>query len=119
MLYLLIVVLGAVLSYFLPWWIVAPLIFALSWWKGKSASNAALVASAAMLTLWVGYATYLNLSSDINLSDKIGAIFAGETGPLAKMPKTGLIFTVLTIISTAIGGLAGSAGVMARDFFKK
>ncbi len=119
MLYLLIVILGAVLSYFLPWWIVAPLIFALSWWKGKSASNAALVASTALVTLWVGYATFLNLTSDINLADKIGAIFGGESGPISKMPKTGLIFTVLTLISTILGGLSGSAGVMAREYFKK
>ena len=119
MLYILIVILGAVLSYFLPWWIVAPLIFGLSWWKGKSASNAALIASAAMITLWVGYAAYLNVTSDINLADKVGVVFGGETGPLSKMPKTALIFTVLTLISTALGALSGGAGVMARDYFKK
>jgi uncharacterized membrane protein len=119
MLYILIVVLGGILSYFLPWWVVAPLIFGLSWWKAPSAGNAAKIGIAALVTLWLGYAMFLNLSSEINLMDKVGAIFGGESGPLSKVPKTALIFTVMTIIVTALGGLAGSAGVMAREFFKK
>jgi hypothetical protein len=119
MLYILIVVLGGILSYFLPWWVVAPVIFGLSWWKGKTAKEASLVGIAALISLWVGYALFLQTSSDINIADKVGAIFGGETGPLSKMPKTALIFTVMTIICTALGGLAGSAGVMAREFFKK
>jgi hypothetical protein len=119
MLYILIVVLGGVLSYFLPWWVVAPLIFCLSWWKGKKAKEASLVGIAALITLWVGYALFLHFTSDINIADKIGVIFGGEKGPLSKMPKTVLIFTVMALIATAIGGLAGSAGVMAREFFKK
>jgi hypothetical protein len=119
MLYILIVILGAILSYFLPWWVVAPLIFGLCWWKGEKAGQAAAISALAMVSLWVGYAVFLNLSADINLADKVGAIFGGETGPLSKMPKTALIFTVLTLIASAIGGMAGSAGVMAREFFKK
>ncbi len=107
------------MSYFLPWWIIAPVALALSWWKAKDAAEAAVISAAAVVSLWVGYSLFLNLTSEVNLIDKIGNLLAGGgEGFISKIPKTGLIFTAITFIAGLIGSISGAAGVQIREYFK-
>lgn len=118
MLYILIIVVGGILSYFGPWWVIAPVCLVLSAWKAKDAKEAGLTAAAAAVTLWVGYATYLNVVAEVDLSAKIADLFTGGVGFLSKVPKVAFIFTIMTLIISAVSSFSGMAGVHIRQFFK-
>lgn len=119
MLYILIIVVGGILSYFLPWWIIAPVALGFSWWKAKNVKEAAAISAAAVTSLWVGYATYLNVVSDVNLTDKVADLFTGSVGFLSKVPKTGFVFSIMIIVASAIGAISGTAGVQLRNFLRR
>ncbi|MCA0365958.1 MAG: hypothetical protein LCH67_18105 [Bacteroidetes bacterium] len=118
MLYILIIVIGGLLSIFLPWWIIAPVALGLSWWKAKNIKEAASISAAAVVTLWIGYATYLNIVSEVNLTDKIADLFTGGVGFLSKIPKTVFVFSIMTLIASTIGAISGTAGVQLRRYFR-
>lgn len=118
MLYLLIIIFGGILSYFLPWWIVAPVCLGFCFWKAESAKQAFGISSAAIVSLWIGYATYLNLVAEVDLVSKIGNLFAGESAVLQKIPKLALVFTIMTMIASAIGGFSGLAGFQLKRMLK-
>ena len=113
-----ILIIGGIASYFGPWWIIAPVALALCWWKAKTPKEAYLTSAAATVTLWIGYSTFLNATADVNLIDKIAELFSGGVGFLSKIPKVVFVFTIITLIATAIGGFAGMSGVQMRRYFK-
>jgi hypothetical protein len=116
MLYLSILILGAISSYFFSWWTVAPIIFLASYFKAKDVKQAATVGAMAWVTLWSVYALFMQYTSDVNVMDKIAGIFTGDS-VLSKIPGTGFIIIVMNIISALLGGLAGTAGIKAKTFF--
>lgn len=118
MLYILIIIIGGILSYFGPWWVIAPVVLALSWWKAKNSAEAAIVSAAAVVSLWAGYSTFLNVTADVNLVDKIGSLFTGGQGFLAKIPTVGLVFGIISLLASILGAAAGAAGVQIREYFK-
>jgi hypothetical protein len=118
MLYLLILIIGSVASYFGPWWIIAPVALSLCWWKAKTPKEAFITSAAATVTFWLGYAIFLNAMADVNLIDKIADLFTGGVGVLAKVPKIAFVFTIMTLIAISIGGFAGISGVHMRRYFK-
>jgi TM2 domain-containing membrane protein YozV len=118
MLYILIVILGGVASYFGPWWVIAPIALALCWWKATSAKQAATIAAAATVSLWVGYSLFLNATAEVNMIDKMADLLTGGTGFLSKIPKLAFVLTIITLISSLIGAVSGSAGVQLREYFK-
>jgi hypothetical protein len=119
MLYILIIVIGAIVSYFGPWWLIALVSMGLCAWKAKTSVEGAKISAAAVLSLWVGYATFLNITSDVNLVDKIADLFSGGVGFLSKIPKVGLVFSIIALIASSLGGLSGAAGVKIREFIQK
>jgi uncharacterized membrane-anchored protein len=54
----------------------------------------------------------------VNLIDKIAEMLSGGVGLLSKIPKIVLVFTIMTIIATSIGGFSGMSGVQMRRYFK-
>jgi hypothetical protein len=116
MLFALILITGGILSFFGPWWIIAPVCMALCWWKAKSSTEGALVAALATLSLWVGYSIFLNFNSEVDMMAKIADLFTGGLGALSELPKAGFVFAIIAVISILIGGLSGAAGVQIRKF---
>jgi len=117
MLYLLIIILGAVGSLVGPWWVlplVACLICAL---KAKTTRQAFWVSAAAGVTLWTGYSLILAFSGKENLVDKIGALFTGDNALLAHVPNLALILTIVTLVAGLTTGFAGLAGRHLRMMF--
>ncbi|SEL11166.1 hypothetical protein [Parapedobacter koreensis] len=117
MLYALIILIGGLLSYFGPWWIIAPVCFALCWWKATSGRQAFWTSALASTTLWVGYGGYLYAISGVNLADKVMGIFTTGAPALAAVPGIVLALTVATLIVVLVGGVAGLAGLSIRRFF--
>ena len=84
----------------------------------KNIKEAASISAAAVVTLWIGYATYLNIVSEVNLTDKIADLFTGGVGFLSKIPKTVFVFSIMTLIASTIGAISGTAGVQLRRYFR-
>ena len=118
MLYILTLIIGGIASYFLPWWVVAPLCFLLCAWKAENAWQAFSTSAAAISTLWIGYATFLNATSVISMAEQVGNLFVGFLPSLAKLHRTGLMFTVLSLIAALVSGFAGLAGFQVKQLLK-
>lgn len=115
MLYVIILIVGAVASIVGPWWSVALIAALACALKAKSAGQAFKVASSAGVTLWLGYALILIYSGKENLVDKILNIFTGGSSFLSAVPGVQLYLFFITIIAGMTVGFAGMAGKQIRD----
>lgn len=118
MLYLIIIILGAVASLIGPWWSIALVAFVVCGFKAKTAAEAFKISAAAGVTLWVSYTLILVFSGKENLVDKIGALFTGGSPFLSSIPSLGLIITVVTLIASLTTGFAGLAGKHLSSLIK-
>ena len=118
MTYIIILIVSAVAQYFLPWWVIAPISFAIAAWRSGSAFAAYATAAAAIATLWVGYAIFLNRSTDGVMVQKIGSLFSENLKFLKNLPITLTFFTIMAIIGSQVAGLSAMAGFHFRQFFK-
>lgn len=110
MLYILILIFGAVSSVIGPWWCL-PLVAALCCaFKAKSANQAFLVSSAAGITLWTTYSLILIYSGKKNLVNEIATLFVGKSEFLSSIPSVGFILFVVTFIASLVTGFGGLAG---------
>lgn len=116
--YIIILVVSAVAQYFLPWWVIAPVSFSIAAWKSETALGAYAAAAAAISSLWVGYATYLNMSTDGIMVQKVGALFAENLKFLKDMPITPTFIIIMTLIGSQVAGLSATAGYHFRQLFK-
>jgi hypothetical protein len=109
MLYILIIILGGIASFFLPWWIIAPVCFGVCFWQSKSGSSAFGIGSAAVSTLWLIYALYLYFTADVNILLPMTQLISGS-GFLSGFPQTTLGFLIMLLIGGLVGGFSGLAG---------
>ena len=116
--YIIILIISAIAQYFLPWWIIAPISFGIAAWKSATARGAYISAAAAVASLWIGYAIFLNITNDGIMIQKIGGLFSENLKFLKKLPVTPTFFTIMTIIGSQVAGLSAIAGYHFRQLFK-
>lgn len=116
MLYLLILVTGGLLSYVAPWWVIAPVCFALCWALPRKPGHAFWISALAGMTLWLGYSVYLHLARGSDLADKVAAIFTGGMPVLSDMPGIVLVLLIAALVVVPVAGFSGLAGVQMRRF---
>lgn len=116
--YIIILIVSAVAQYFLPWWVIAPIAFAIGAWKSKTALGAYAAAAGAITTLWVGYATFLNSANEGIMVQKIGGLFTENIKFLKNLPVAPTFFTIMTLIGSQVAGLSATAGYHFRQLFK-
>jgi hypothetical protein len=116
--YIIILIVSAIAQYFLPWWVIAPICFAIGAWKSKTALGAYAAAAAAIASLWVGYAIYLNMNTDGIMVQKVGALFSENLKFLKEMSITPTFFTIMALIGSQVAGLSATAGYHFRQLFK-
>lgn len=119
MLYLIILIVGAIGSAIGPWWSLPLVAFLACFFKAKNAKQAFGISAAAGVTLWMGYSLILIFSGKENLVDKIGALFAGESAFLTAIPSMGLLLTIVTLIATLTSGFSGMAGKHLSMLFNR
>jgi hypothetical protein len=117
MLYLIIILLGAIASLIGPWWSIALVAFFVCAFIAKTPGQAFRISAAAGGTLWVGYSLILIYSGKENLVDKIAGIFAGSSAFLGSIPGLALILFIVTLVATLSTGFAGMAGRQIRNLF--
>lgn len=106
---LIIAVLSALAQLFLPWWIVAPIAFAVCFWQSTTAGKAFLEGTASVTLVWAAYIAYLNIQNQGVLASRMGEV-------LLKMPNNpGILLTASPIVGGLVGGVAGLAGYYVRQ----
>lgn len=108
MLYILILIISAVAQYFGPWWTMPIVCFGLCFWKSETPKGAYGVAFAAIITLWLGYALFLDITTKGVITQKITNLF------IEKAPYKSLLFIVTTLIGGIVAGFAGMAGYYCK-----
>ncbi|MBK1440496.1 hypothetical protein JHJ32_10905 [Parapedobacter sp. ISTM3] len=116
MLFVLIVVIAGLLAVVGPWWTIAPVCFAVCWWKSTSASQAFWTPAMAGITLWMGYALYLHFNSGVDLATKVAGIFTAGVPALAAVPGIVLVLIIAVLVVGPVSGFAGLAGLAVRRF---
>ncbi|WP_064198269.1 MULTISPECIES: hypothetical protein [Emticicia] len=116
--YIIILIVSAIAQYFLPWWVIAPISFAIGAWKSKTAFGAYIAAAGAMATLWVGYAFFLNSNNEGIMLQKIAGLFSESIKFLKNLPETPTFFIITAIIGSQVAGLSAIAGYHFRQLLK-
>lgn len=117
MLYLIILIVGAIAMLLGPWWSAALVAFLACTLRAKSQGQAFKVASAAGVTLWLGYALILIYSGRENLVDKVAAIFTADISALSSVSGVQLVSFLILLISGLTIGFSGLAGYQIGSLF--
>lgn len=116
-LYLLILVIGAVTSFWGPWWVLAPICFALCWWQSKNTASAFWISAWGGITIWVVYTLHLHIEADVDLAIKVAGIFLTDKDALTYLPGVAFMSVIAAIIIGMVSGFSGLAGLKMRQYF--
>jgi hypothetical protein len=101
--------LSAILENFLPWWVIAPVAFVVSYLFKLKWHQAFLAGFIGLFILWAGMAFFIDYSNEHILSSRVSVLVMHSSRPLVLVAITGLI-----------GGLvAGFAGLAGSFLVKK
>jgi len=115
MIFILIIVFGAILSVMGPWWIMGAVAFIICRWKASSAKQAFAQSSLALSTLWLGYSQFIFHSSEVNMANKMAGILTSTSLGFGSFQNTVMIFGITAFLAITIGGLAGLAGYKLKE----
>src|SRR5690606_29518215 len=118
MLFLFILVVGALLSYFGPWWIIAPVCFAGCWWLSRRPSRAFWQSAGAGALLWVGYSVYLHVATGSSLVAQVAGIFTAGAPFAAGTAGVVLMLAVSALVVALVSGFSGLAGLRMRQLVR-
>ncbi|MCY7349262.1 MAG: hypothetical protein LH606_01155 [Cytophagaceae bacterium] len=108
--FLLILLLTAAVQYFLPWWMIAVVPFAIACWRSRSAGGAFGAGFLAIALLWAIVAFLQSHANDNLLADRMAHLL-----PLGGSTLTLLLLTAL--LGGLVGGVAAWAGYLSRRAF--
>jgi hypothetical protein len=104
-----IIILSAILEGYLPWWVIAPVAFIVSYLFRLRWHQGLLAGFLGLLILWGGIAFFIDHSNQHILSDRVSVLFFKSVKP-----------HVLVLMTGIIGGLvAGFAGMTGGFLVKK
>ncbi|HEV7351284.1 hypothetical protein [Telluribacter sp.] len=109
--FIVILVLAALLQFFLPWWVIALVPFLVCMWLSKNGWRAFFFSLVAVGVLWLGYAWYLHNQTAGVMSDRISRIFF--------LPNGLAMAGVAALIGGLVAGFAGLAGFQLKNMFRK
>jgi hypothetical protein len=108
MLFFIILILSLVVSFVLPWWIVAIISFLAALWIAKGSAHAFWSAFAAIFIVWVVQAMFKSVPNDHILATRVAHLF-----PLGGQ------WILLVLITGLIGGLVAGMSAWSGALFKK
>jgi hypothetical protein len=111
MLFLIILILSFVSSYFLPWWVAALIAFLAALFIGKTSGRSFWSGFGAIFILWVILALLKSIPND--------NILAGRVIQLFPLPHNWILLLLITaLIGGLVGGLAALSGILTKKVFK-
>jgi hypothetical protein len=111
MLFLIILIVSFVSSYFLPWWVAALIAFLAALFIGKTSGRSFWSGFGAIFILWVILALLKSIPND--------NILAGRVIQLFPLPHNWILLLLITaLIGGLVGGLAALSGILTKKVFK-
>jgi len=111
MLILIIAIVSLILQFFLPWWIIAPIAFGLSFWMARSGKQAFGSAFLAIFLLWIGMGLIQTIPNENILANRVGSML--------NLPDTSFNWIIVLLLSGIIGGLASGFSGLSGFYFKE
>jgi hypothetical protein len=111
MLFLVVLILSAICSYFMPWWFVVVISFVAAYFFGKKPGKAFLSGFSAVFLAWSLLALLKSIPND--------NILATRVAHLMQLPNWVLLLIVMGLIGGLVGGMAALSGALVRKSFKK
>ncbi|MBS1523084.1 MAG: hypothetical protein JST50_18935 [Bacteroidetes bacterium] len=112
MLFLIILILSFISSFFLPWWAAAAIAFLTAWVIGKTSGKTFWSGFGAIFVLWVILALIKSIPNDNILASRVIQLFP--------LPHQWILLLLITaLIGGLVGGLAALSGVLAKKAFSK
>src|SRR5690606_21720668 len=119
MLFLFILVAGALLSYFGPWWIIAPVCFVGCWWLSGHGSRAFWQSAGAGALLWVGYGSFLHVTTGSGLAAQVAGIFTGGASLATGTVGVVLMLAISALVVALVSGFSGLAGLRIKQLMQR
>jgi len=107
----LIIGVSLLLQLFLPWWIIVPVAFGLSLWRGSSARQAFLSGFIAIFVLWLAGALIPNIRNESLLATKVAEMLF--------IYSPVLLLVLTAFIGGLVGGLAAWSGYCWKQALEK
>ncbi|WP_266362250.1 hypothetical protein [Tellurirhabdus rosea] len=109
--FLLIALLSAAAQFFLPWWIIGVIAFAVCYWRSPGGGRAFLNGFLGIAVVWLVYALVQHTQT--------GGLLTGRMALLIFKTENGwLMLLVTTLVGGLVGGLSGLAGYQVRQVFQ-
>ena len=108
MLFLIILVLSFITSYFLPWWMVAIIAFLAAFFIGKAPGQSLWSGFAAVFVVWTVLALFKSIPNNHMLADRVIQLFP--------LPHNWIYLLAVTAL---IGGLVGGMGALSGALLKR
>lgn len=111
MLFFIILILSLVVSFIMPWWIVAIIAFIAALFIAKSAAHAFWSGFAAIFVVWIVLALFKSIPNNHILATRVANLF--------HLPNWILLLLVTAIIGGLVAGMSALSGLLIRQSFKK
>ncbi|MBV8391205.1 MAG: hypothetical protein JO080_15475 [Mucilaginibacter sp.] len=112
MLFLIILILSFISSYFLPWWVAAAIAFLAALFIGKTSGKAFWSGFGAIFVLWIILALIKSIPNDNILASRVIQLFP--------LPHQWILLLLITaLIGGLAGGMAALSGVLTKKAFSK
>ncbi len=111
MLFFIILILSLVVSFVMPWWIVAIIAFVAALFIAKSAAHAFLSGFAAIFVVWIVLVLFKSVPNNHILAGRIATMF--------HLPNWILLLLATALIGGLVAGMAALSGLLVRQSFKK
>jgi hypothetical protein len=112
MVFLIILILSFISSYFLPWWAAAAIAFLAALFVGTTSGKAFWSGFGAIFVLWIILALIKSIPNDNILASRVIQLFP--------LPHQWILLLLITaLIGGLIGGMAALSGVLTRKALKR
>lgn len=112
MLFLIILILSFICSYFLPWWAAAVIAFLVALFIGKTSGKTFWSGFGAIFVLWIILALMKSIPNDNILASRVIQLFP--------LPHQWILLLLITaLIGGLVGGLAALSGVLTKKAVSK
>ena len=105
---LIIAFLSALVQFFLPWWVVAPVAFGVCFFMASGPAKAFGEGTAGVAIVWMAYTLFIHFSIGGGMTNTMSTV-------LFKTPNSGWLLALAPFLVGLAGGLAGLAGFYARQ----
>ena len=117
-LFSILLILGAALSFFGPWWSIAPVSFVACYQLAGSGKMAFGLSALSGILLWSGVSLLRHAQAEAPITEKMAGLFQSSISALQGIPSLGVVLLFVVIVSGLVGGFSGLAGYQVKQLFK-